>query len=136
MSLHSLRTRRLPESPGAETGLPFVDVTVAAFQAAANTATAFPLMLPAAVGVGDVSPALVVNVAAAPPAAAIQGDCVIGIECLDAGGLDVGLGFAGGQVTTAGGPGVGIVTIRVVNATAAAIPAAPAARTFRVFLDR
>ncbi|MDD5544392.1 MAG: hypothetical protein PHX83_14580 [Acidobacteriia bacterium] len=134
MSLHYLRTRRLPDSPGSETGLPFVDVVVPAFQAGANAITAVPLTLPAAVGAGDVSPPLVLNVAAAPPAAAIQGDCVIGCEVL--GGLDVGLGMCGAQVTTAGGPGVGIITARVVNPTGAAIPAAPASRTFRVFLDR
>lgn len=130
MSLHFLRTRRLPESPGAETGLPYVDVLVAAFQAAANAVTPVVLTLPAAAGVGDVSPDLIV------PTALVQGDVVTGIECITAGGLDAGLGFAGGAVTLAGGPTVGQITIRVVNPTAGAIPVAPAARTFRVFLDR
>lgn len=128
MSLHSLRTRRLPESPGAQTGLPYVDVLVPGFQAPLTAVTNFPLTLPVAVGPGDVSPALVVNTAA------VQGDCVTGIDCI--GGLDAGLGFAGGQVTTAGGPGVGVITIRIVNPTGAAIPAIAADRTFRVFLDR
>lgn len=130
MSLHFLRTRRLPESPGAETGLPFVDVVIAAFQAAANAVTTVVGTLPAAAGAGDVSPDLIVGTAA------VQGDNVIGCECLTGGGLDAGLGITGAQVTLAGGPAVGQISIRVVNPTGAAIPGAPAARTFRVFLDR
>lgn len=130
MSLHFLRTRRLPDSPGAETGLPYVDIVAPLFQAPPTAVTNFVLTLPAAAGAGDVSPALVVNTAA------VQGDCVTGVECLTGGGLDAGLGICGGQVTTAGGPLVGQITIRVVNPTVANIPLAAADRTFRVFLDR
>ncbi len=125
---NQLRPRRIEEE-GAVVGLAYVDIPVAAFQVAADTTGAIVCTLPAAAGANDVPPALVV------PAAGVGGTAVIGVNCLDAGGLDAGLGFAGAQVTLAGGPGVGQITLYVTNATAAAIPGAPAARTFRFLLD-
>lgn len=126
---NQLRPRRLEEGGAAEVGLPYVDITIAAFQAALSTTTAVVCTLPAAAGAGDVPPALVV------PAAGVGGVAVVGVACLDAGGLDAGLGFAGAQVTLAGGPAVGQITLYIVNATAGALPAVAAPRTFRFYLD-
>lgn len=131
MSLNFLRTRVLPESPGSEVGVPFVDCVAAAFQAGAGPGTTdIVFTLPAAAGPTDVPPALVVGTAA------VKGDVVIGVACITGGALDANLAIGQCWVSTAGGPGVGQITARVANLTAAAIPVAPAARTFRFFLDR
>jgi hypothetical protein len=128
-----MKTRRANDS-GEVVGLNWIDIPVAAFQVAAGPgATDVVLTLPAAAGVTDVPPALVVA-AAGPPA--VQGDIVTRVLCLTGGALDANLGIAQAWVSLAGGPGVGQITVRFVNPTAAAIPVAPAARTFRVFLDR
>lgn len=127
--LNHLKPMRQPDA-GEIVGLPFVDVVIAAFQSGANAVTNSVGTLPAAAGATDLPPALVV------PAAAVPGDAVVHVVCLTGGGLDAGLGFAGAQVTLAGGPGVGQITIRTVNPTGGAIPGAPAARTFRCYILR
>jgi len=133
MPLNWMKTRRA-QGDGELVGQNYVDCAVAAFQAGAGpTCTDVVCTLPAAAGATDVPPALVVA-AAGPPA--VQGDVVIGVICLTGGALDANLGIAQAWVSLAGGPGVGQITIRFVNPTAAAIPVAPAARTFRIFLDR
>ncbi len=130
--LNWMRTRRQSGEGEVAVGLNWVDINVAAFQAAAGPGTTdIVLTLPAAGGATDVPPALVVP-AVGPPA--VQGDNVEGVVCLT--GLDANLGIVGARVSLAGGPGVGQITVRIMNPTAAAIPVAPAARMFRVFLDR
>jgi hypothetical protein len=127
MPLTHLKRAREPNS-GELVGIPYVDVADAGFQALAATATDHLFTLPAALGN---PPPLVV------PTAAVQGDVVVAVQCMDAGGLDAGLGICGGaRVLTAGGPGVGQIIVRILNPTAAAIPVAPAARNFRVYLLR
>lgn len=129
--LNHMMTRRLQDA-GEQVGLNWIDINVAAFQAAAGpTTTDIVCTLPAAAGVSDVPPALVVA-AAGPPA--VQGDLVTGVICLT--GLDANLGISSAWVSLAGGPAVGQITLRIINPTAAAIPVAPAARNFRFFLDR
>ncbi len=126
---NQLRRRRIEHAPGSVAGLPYVDLPIPAFQAAAITTTAIVATLPAAAGANDVPPALVV------PAAGVGGTQVIAVQRLGA-ALDAGIGFAGAQVVTAGGPGVGQIELRFHNATAAAVPLVAAARTFRVYLDQ
>jgi len=131
MGLNYLRRYRIEDG---EVGLPFVDCTVLAFQAGAGPgATDVPFTLPPAAGATDVPPALVVA-AVGPPL--VPGDCILGAICLTGGALDANLSIGECWVSTAGGPGVGIITARIVNPTAAAIPVAPAARTFRFFILR
>ncbi len=127
--LNHLKPRR-EQNDGAVVGVPFVDIAVAAFQAAAGPGcTDVVCTLPAAAGAGDVPPNLIV------PAAGVQGHVVIGAHRLGA-VLDANISIGECQVTLAGGPGVGQITMRVNNPTAAAVPAAPAARTFRFYLDQ
>ncbi len=117
-----------------EVGLPFVDAVVAAFQAGAGPATTDVVFtLPVAAGATDVPPALVVA-AAGPPV--VPGDCIIGAVCLTGGALDANISIGECWVSTAGGPGVGQITARIVNTNAAAIPAVAAPRTFRFYILR
>ncbi len=133
MSLHGLRTRKLEDGQG-DVGIPFVDCVVAAFQAGAGPGcTDVVCTLPAAAGATDVPPGLVVP---APAPAVVQGDVVVGVCRIDAAALDANLAIGECRVTLAGGPAVGQITMRVINPTAAAIPVAPAARTFRFYLLR
>lgn len=129
MPLTHLKTARETES-GPVVGIPYVDITDPAFQRAGATAADHLFTLPAAAGATDVPPALVV------PAALVQGDVVVAVHCLDAGGLDVGLGIGGARVLTAGGPGVGQIICRILNPTAGALPAVAAPRTFRFYIMR
>lgn len=135
MGLNWMKTRRALDT-GEQVGLNWIDCTVAAFQVAAGAPganTDIVFTLPVAAGATDIPPNLVVP-AIGPPA--VQGDIVTHVRRIDAAAMDANIGIVGAWVSLAGGPGVGQITVRFQNSTAAAIPAAPAARTFRFFLDR
>jgi hypothetical protein len=125
--------KRMRNQGGEVVGLPFVDATAAAFQALLGATTDVVFTLPAAAGATDVPPGLIVN-AAGPPV--VPGDCIVGAIRIDAAALDAGISIQQCWVSTAGGPGVGQITARILNTTAGNIPGAPAARTFRFFLLR
>lgn len=130
MSLARLQTRRAVDS-GELIGVPFVDCVVAAFQAAAGPGTTDVVCtLPAAAGVTDVPPGLVVATAV------VQGDVIVCARRIDAAALDAGISICECYVSLAGGPAVGQITMRINNPTAAAVPAVAAARTFRFYILR
>jgi hypothetical protein len=117
---------------------------IPAFGAADPKTSDIVFTLPAApLGLTQPEPPLVIGVQAAPGVAVVQGDVVIGVQVmdLDGGGPGPGAGLAVGmvirwaKVTTAGGPGVGQITVRI-DDVATAITVAVLAATFRFFLLR
>lgn len=132
MSLQALRSRRRVDQ-GELIGVPFVDITFTPAALVANTPLATAVLLPAdPAALTEPATALVLPIAA--PVAGqplIQGDVCVGWHPLT--GFAATTHILGCFVSTAGGPGVGAITIILVASVAVG---APAAHTVRVYLLR